>query len=158
MEASILHYYGVMRQGWNEIAVISTLFEVTTDSALYFVNSLHEDLSVLTFQQYLVAQETDMSVELQEIKNSGARVIVAFVLDLITLLERAEGYELVDEGHVWVVSDAPVVVPFAQPSDLARGVIGATVDIRSDIPEALDFISLWQNADFMLWALEGLQV
>ena len=73
--SDVILYYSEMGIGWTDVALICTTEEHGIDTSNNFIDVTNQnDITIRTFQQFLVGQ-TDLHVEMQEIKDSEARVI-----------------------------------------------------------------------------------
>ena len=129
IESAILHY-AQNGPGWTNIAIISSTQEYGLSLAFPFIEHIkqHNKIVIETFQQILPLQ-ADLSIEMREIKNSGARVIVSFTLDdWPNLIVHANDFGLVDEHHVWFTSDTVVglgrLLEDENVRNLTRGAVG----------------------------------
>ena len=91
--------------GWDKVAILATTDSYGILASSDFINRVKNEnlpIKVLTYQTILVGQ-VDQSVEMREIKNSGARVIVTFVISSyqFVALESVK-YELVGPTYVWI--------------------------------------------------------
>ena len=83
--ADIILYYSDFGIGWTDVALICTSEEYGINTSMNFIEVARDnDITISTFQQYITGV-SDLHVEIQEIKDSGARVIVSFSLDYYNL-------------------------------------------------------------------------
>jgi len=148
-----LSYFGELGGiGWDEFGVISTTEESGVDLSEKFITSAQAaGKKVLSYRQYDYLADGDaIRPELQEIKNTGARVIVAFIqTDFATMFREAIELDMVGPHYVWAVSDFTVNVPFASNanstvSQAARGTLGNYVSIPSSDAYTA-FLTRWFN-------------
>ena len=142
---SILHYASI-QDGWRNVAVIGKPDRFSLDAAVSFINAAEPELKILTFQQFLVGA-TEFDIELREIKNSGARVIVAFLsFEWSNFVAQADEFGLVGDNYVYYVPSTVVAIPLIN-NTLSRGAIGYNVFVPSDTPQLSLFEELWASAD-----------
>lgn len=139
----VLLYYSDFGIGWTDVALICTSEEYGIDTSMNFIEIARDnDITIHTFQQFLIDQ-TNLFVELHEIKDSGARVIIAFVfLGYDNLIKSADEFGLVGENYVWFVSHTVVGnLDFNETTlQLSQGVIGSF----QYIPDSVQFmIHFW---------------
>jgi len=144
--------------GWNQVAVISTTEAYGVSTARAFIASAEEtNVEVLTYQQFL-SGATNISVEMNEIVRSGARVIVAYVVsDYATIFSAAAQADLLDDEHVIIVANAIVdnsaLYTFSNGSintvflEQLRGVIGTTPLLNTDTDRYRRFLAYYQSLD-----------
>uniref|UniRef100_A0A7S4MMH0 G-protein coupled receptors family 3 profile domain-containing protein n=1 Tax=Vannella robusta TaxID=1487602 RepID=A0A7S4MMH0_9EUKA len=149
-------YYGKMQTfGWDKVAVISTSSVYGISLSNEFIANIGEEIEISTYQQFVFEGEltgalTSIEVELEEIKNSGARIIVAFIIgNYENLIVEADQKGLVGENYVWFVSDAISGTFFTNETviELSRGLLGTFQYIPQDTPQYAGFIDLWNSAD-----------
>ena len=109
--------------GWSDIALISTIDQTGIEYTNLFIERAEEGgvLNVVAFQQVLFDQE-DVSLELDQIVESGARIIVTVIFNnIMNVLEQANEKGLVSESHIWTTH---WLVQFSMtPSPLLRGML-----------------------------------
>ena len=144
-------------RGWDEIAILSTTDPYGVGLAQDFIATIEDtdDIRVATYQQFIFVGEldgtkTDITVELREIKDSGARVICALVVGgYEDVIIDANEVGLVGEEFVWIVGDAISGVFFYNPEaiELSRGLLGTFQYLPEDTPQTRAFENLWNSAD-----------
>jgi len=155
MRDTILYFSNISGPGWKEVAIMSTVNGFTTNIATNFIDLSEGKLEISSYQQALLG-ETDVSVELNEIKRSGARVILCLYFgDWISFIITANDFGLVGESYVWIVPETVSLIPFPAPSFLSRGVIGVNVHIPVDTPEVQNYFTAWEQADPMKYPGAG---
>ena len=148
---TLLYFTNIRGRGWDSIGLISTTDEYGVDSAETLIENVGNEISILTYQQY-IPESTEFTVELNEIQKSGARVIVALVLDSYEgLIVEANDFGLVGENYVWFVPDAVVGTMFEteEASLLSNGVLGSFQYLPDPgESEKYDkFLERWMNLD-----------
>ena len=150
----LLYYEEVQGLGWTDVAIISTTDEYGVNLATNFIETAEDDIDILTYQQFLPGA-SNINVELEEVKNSGARVILAFLFTgWETLVVEADKKGLVGEQYVWIVPDTIVGIPFTNDSNsdaakLSRGLIGDFIFVPEPTTNPLGqaFLAQWYSVD-----------
>eukprot|EP01095_Lingulamoeba_sp_RSL-Kostka_P010073 TRINITY_DN354_c0_g3_i5.p1 TRINITY_DN354_c0_g3~~TRINITY_DN354_c0_g3_i5.p1 ORF type:complete len:633 (+),score=213.93 TRINITY_DN354_c0_g3_i5:751-2649(+) len=115
-------------------------------------------IDIVTYQQF-VSNNDDISVEIRELKNSGAFIFVAFLLstDAKHVLEEAAKGDnnLIGDKYVWLCSDGCAQTSLIKDEDgeidailshRARGIIGTVPKGgHGDLFE--EFLDQWENLD-----------
>eukprot|EP00339_Tiarina_fusa_P027599 CAMPEP_0117029484 /NCGR_PEP_ID=MMETSP0472-20121206/21346_1 /TAXON_ID=693140 ORGANISM="Tiarina fusus, Strain LIS" /NCGR_SAMPLE_ID=MMETSP0472 /ASSEMBLY_ACC=CAM_ASM_000603 /LENGTH=330 /DNA_ID=CAMNT_0004737263 /DNA_START=259 /DNA_END=1248 /DNA_ORIENTATION=+ len=136
--------YGI---GWTDVAVAAEVEDLNLDLATTFIDIAPSSIRTLAYRTFLLG-ETNYETDLQEIKNSGARVIIAFVNNNFpTFHASANEFGLVGENYVWFVPPAASSFSFYEPRPDARGTLVAIFDLPPTSPYQECFTKAWQNAD-----------
>ena len=152
---AILYYNSINGGGWTNVGIISTINEITTDFAETFSAVAGPEIDVVTYQQFLFGTE-DLSVELNELKNSGARVFLGMIFgEWERFAELANEFGLMGEGYVWFVPPQTVGVPFSAPSEVSRGILGVNDFFPKTSPFTECFTKAWGSADPTKYTLAG---
>ena len=150
VKAALLYYQRISGAGWTDVAVISAISGIQTSLATVFIEIAEPEITILTFQQYLVDAFPDgLDVEFAELQRSGARVFYAMIfLDWAAWMTNADTYGLVGESYVWIAPPAMVGYPSEEPCALCQGSIGAVLATRDeDDPIFSDFMEIWRSLD-----------
>ena len=105
---TIREYYKQRGRGWDKIAIISTSENYGVTLARSLINILEgTPIKLATYQQFISG--SNVTVQMREIQNSGARVIVVYAItgDAGVFAE-AKRIGLLDNLHVWMVGPAAV--------------------------------------------------
>lgn len=139
--------------GWSDIAILASGEKYGLELANAVIKYVEEDpsLQIATFQQYN-EELGSPTVQLNEIKRSGARVILYLAFaDLGDLLDAAEEIGIVGPDYVWVVSDYSYAVNFEAVPEATRTVnsrgflaVAAYVPLS---PELIGFLTAWNTAN-----------
>ena len=133
--------------GWTKVAVISEVVPVTTDWAEKFIEFAAPEVDIVAYRQFLTGEEADVTFELEQVKLSKARVIVATVFgEWEQFIAKADSVGLVGDSYVWITIPSVVAIPFRAPSELSLGTIG----IFDYFPPSLQqdqFIELWRSEE-----------
>ena len=135
--------YGI---GWDAIAVISTIDQTSLDHSKYFIEKVQEGdkLNILSFQQVLEDQE-DVSLELDEILSSKARVMVTSIFNnFMNVLEQAYEKGLVGENYVW--TSQSTVQTSMYPSPLLQGLLTVQPVYGTNNPKEKCYRDAWAAA------------
>ena len=150
-----MHYNEINGGGWTNVGIISTINEITTDFAETFSAIAAPDIDIVTYQQFLFGDE-DLSVELQELKNSGARVFLGLIFgEWERFAALANEYELLGDGYVWFVPPQTMQIPFSKPSEISRGILGVSDFFPKTSPFTDCFNAAWGSADPKKYPLAG---
>ena len=140
-------YYSQLQDGWDNVAVIATITEFTTNLAKTFIDICEPEISITTYQQFL-RNEVDISVELGEIKKSKSRIVVALLFaDWEPFIAEADKFGLVGDNYVWIVPPTVTGYPFLEPSPVSRGTLGSLYFIPENTPEIENFNEIWDQLD-----------
>jgi len=120
----LLYYFHRSGPGWTDIAIITSIDGIGIDFSNQLVLQAPEKgIHVFGYQQFLPSAQSYF-IELRELSNSGARVIVASVLgNFSALLEQANEFGIVGDHYVWAVASHTGAVSFSPPYDLYRGIL-----------------------------------
>ena len=159
IRASIVYYsqQAPSPRGWTDVAVLAKTEEFSTSLASNFIGAAEPELSIATYQQFLPG-ETDIYVELNEMKRSGARVFAAFVsFEWETVVVVANELELISEEYVWCVPNLVVDISFSKPETpaLTQGVIGTLAYVPPDTEALKQAQRLWFAADPTVYPAAG---
>jgi len=142
-------YFSQFGLGWTDVAIISTTDAYGLNLAESFIEASEDQINVRTFQQILFGQ--DISVEIREVKQGGARVILGLVFftEWSNLIVTADQNGLVGENYVWYTSHNIVDIPPRNETarKLTKGVIGAFQFIPHSGPKYEAFVDRWQTLD-----------
>ena len=97
---------------WREVAIISTTDAYGLGLANAFINDHHaKNFEVLGFQQFIPGA-IDISVEMQEMKQTKSRVFFACLLfsDWETVVNSAIELEIIGDAHIWLCPDGCTTV------------------------------------------------
>ena len=156
---AFIEYYGSQSEGWNKAAVICTtdVYGVSL-SDKFIEESKTYGVTIAAFQQVLPDQ-TIFTQELQEVQNSGARIILflGFETHFRPLIEQAEEFELIGDKYVWIVAEGVVAtsvyidtstgnVDF-ETARRMQGEIGTVGDQAQSGPPWDRFVAHWQSID-----------
>ena len=150
----VLRYYKEQSraEGWDKIALIAaTGSTYSSELAELFIQEAGDEFEILAYQQFL-PYTYDYGLELQEIQDSGARVIVNlyYSVFLSHVLEVANELGLVGENYVWLGAEdmvGGIAFPFIEDQTLVRGFISLQEDISDFGEEPDDFTTKWLEAD-----------
>ena len=151
---TLLYYSSIAGPGWTDVAIISSnTNSYGLELADVFLNNVHGNIRIVTYQQYLVGQGFD--TEMKEIQKSGARVILPFVYvidDFEGLMKAAVEYDLVGDHYVWGTSDALVGSPIlgdssAESLQAIHGMLGLFEFFDNTGTAYHNFIQRWVTAD-----------
>ena len=141
--------------GWTDVAVISTINEFSTDFAESFLSIAAPEISIISYQQIL-ENDLDIDVQLNEIKKSGARVIMGFIFgEWESFIKKAAEFGLVGDDFVWFVPASVTLVPFSEPSEESRGILGVVDHFPSSSFYSDCFLNAWRSADPLKYAFTG---
>jgi len=141
--------------GWTEIALLAD----TTDLAIDFIESVISqakttEIHILQYRSFLRG-DTEFDLDLNLIKDSGARIIVCAVTDNFNLLvERAHELGLIGEHYVWILSDFIYGTSFESFGHLESGMFWA-FDYFPESHYKECFSEYWRNADPEIYPLAG---
>jgi len=107
--ADLIEYYynQTLVDKWKQIGVISTADDYGVGGAKDFIDTAtSRGYQAVAFQQFLVGA-TEVEVEVRELKNSEARVFVAFMRapGYQTMIAEANRQEIIGPFYVWICSD-----------------------------------------------------
>ena len=154
-----LDYYRNIQgaQGWTDFAVITSIeFNIGTPES--FITLAEEnDFVAVAYQQILEEQE-DLSIELNAIKSSKARIIVVFILPQYfgKIILQANELGLVGDHYVWASTDTLLGDPQIfnglgeEVTQLSRGMVGTFdyIPLPSDNYEPYNnFVNQWLSLD-----------
>ena len=148
----LVYYKGLYGIGWTDIAILSIVAPYTSDFSSDLIleaesEKYKNEINILEYQQYLDVYG-DLTVELKEISNSKARVIIAAVFDDYSiLLDKANEYELIGENYVWFVPPAAVGLAFLTPVPLAKGTLTSLNFFPPNAPNLNCFINAFKTAN-----------
>ena len=137
---------------WSDVAIIASSDEFGISLSEAFVELGKDDINVVLFRQFLQTSVTgtpNYEIELEEIKNSGVRIIMAFIVEPWSdFIITADKLGLVDEHHVWFTSDYTVgEKPFTEKAaNLSRGLI-APFRYIPITDQLIQFIDRWRQLD-----------
>lgn len=105
----LIEYYFNQTQElkWREVGVICTADDYGVGGAKDFIDrAQNRSIATVAFQQFLVGA-ADVTVEVRELGNSGARVFISYMLtvDYQTMIIEAEKQEIIGDYYVWICSD-----------------------------------------------------
>lgn len=152
MQDCISYYSSIGGAGWDGIAIITHTdgYGISLAETFTTTNTLFE---ILSYQQFLLGSFS-FDIEFGEIKNSGARVILAFLYSTTwdEFIVTANDFGLVGDNYVWFASASLVGSPvFSQHPEnvlqLSRGVIGIFDYIPHSGPVYDDFEARWLKLD-----------
>ena len=151
-------YFSQFGLGWTDAAIISTSDAYGISLAISFIENSEDVINILTFQQILIGQE-DISVEINEVKRGGARVILGLVLftEWDIVITTADQNGLVGDHYVWYCSHSIVDSPPGNETvrELTRGTMGAFQFIPNSGPRYEAFVARWQSLDPALYPAAG---
>ena len=143
----LVEFYENYGTGWSDIAVISSIDQNSIEYSNYFIKLAEEGgiLNVKTFQQVLTDQE-DVSLELDGILKSGARVIVSAVFNnTMNVLEQAYDKGLVGVHYVWTINS--IVQTAMYPSFILQGIITVQPEYPIGNPNEKCYRDAYRAAD-----------
>ena len=155
----LLLYYSKEGPGWTDVAIISTTDPYGTTLSAEFTAITKGEFVIRTYQQYRVAA-TNVTFEIAQIKQSSARLIVAFILfGWETVVIEANKQGLINEQHVWITSDTAVGIPFtnnvtSEIAQLSRGLLGSFTYIPDNI-KTQSFVERFSSLDPQLYPAAG---
>lgn len=153
----IRYFYANYGRGWNEVAVLSTTDEYGVTTSKAFIAALEgTEIEVLTYQQFLSG--ANITVEMNEIARSGARVIIVYTIqDYTTTFAAAERAGLLDDSHVWLVANSIVDnasgYTFTNGSlntafiEQMRGTVGTTPLVNTNTDRYRRYLAKYQAID-----------
>merc|ERR1712137_204236 len=157
IQDAILHYANIQEFGWTDVAILSTTDQYGVSLSTNFINSAEaRGINVVVYRQF-VSDLGQFPPELQEIKNSGVRVIVAFVFEeWEPLIIEAGKIGLVDENHVWFVSDLVTATSFQtqEARQMGRGIIAAFQHLPQT-QQQQEFVQRWMSLDPVAYPTAG---
>ena len=148
MKEFILYYEEIsVSGGWTDVGVISEITPITSDWATNFINFSEPEINIVAYRQFLSgASDDDILLELNQIKLSKSRVIVASIYgEWENFIEQADSIGLIGDSYVWIVPSSVVDIPF-NSLEKSRGVIGM-VDYFPLSNELDQFIDLWRSEE-----------
>ena len=149
-------HYSTNGKGWTDVAVIASTNSFTISLAQYFIKIAEPEISILSFQQILDESTLPFDVELQGIKNSGARLFFGLIFtNWNGFIEQANSFGLIGENYVWFVPPTVSTINYEKPSPLTNGVVASTAFIPEDAPIVNAFVDYWQNADPAIYPNAG---
>jgi len=155
IRAVLLRFESERGRGWTDVAIIATINEYNLDYASSFIELSGTEITIQSYQQILSDQE-DLSIELMEVKQSGARVIFGLVEgDYSEFIAKADEFGLVGEDFVWFTTAEIVVTPRV-PDPLMRGTLSAVNYFPSSSQYQECFFEAWRTADPELYPYAGL--
>ena len=101
------YYNQTLEAKWREVGVICTADDYGVGGAKDFIDRAgNRTIETVAFQQFLVGA-TDVTVEVRELGNSGARVFISYMLavDYQTMIIEADKQEIIGDYYVWICSD-----------------------------------------------------
>ena len=116
--AGLAYFRDIGGIGWSDIAVIVEVSQYSIDYAQNFIEQGEELQPPIEVVQYrTMLPDSEYRVELQTIKNFGARVIVAdaLLIDFHVFMEIANQEGLVGEHYVWLTSPVVATSLLASP-------------------------------------------
>uniref|UniRef100_A0A7S4IP23 G-protein coupled receptors family 3 profile domain-containing protein n=1 Tax=Vannella robusta TaxID=1487602 RepID=A0A7S4IP23_9EUKA len=133
LQEQLLYFASIGGRGWTDVAVLSNIQDSNIDFSFSFIAATEDnDLQVLSFQQIFVEQQ-NLEIEFNEIKKSGARVIVtSIVLDLNYVMDQAEEFGLIGENFVWCSSSSSTLSLL--PSTTLQGLLVSDMYLDSEAP------------------------
>ena len=144
--------------GWNKVAVICTADNYgLAVSQRFIAEATGKGIEVVSYQQYINGA-TDVSTEVRQLQNSGARVFVAFTFSgWPTLARAANSTGIIGNNYVWILGDAVTGLAFFLAPDgvtlipdaieNTRGAIGTLTSIPQTGAMFEVFKSLFYGAD-----------
>ncbi len=137
--------------GWKQVATLATSDDYGAGGIGVFESSA-KDLGInVVASEKFTQSATDIKTQLQNIKDSGAKVIVLNVIvgDAITVFSQASDLGLTSaNGYVWVGTDGPTQATVFENStaikDAMQGMIGTSPN-RGTGPVYDHFLDLWEN-------------
>ena len=155
---TILYYAGI-QSGWNNVAVLSTTDGFGVSLASSFIENATPDITILSYRQYIVDTSFSgiMRRAMEEIKKSGARVIVSFAFDEWENTATAANQSgIIGENYVWFVPNNIVGLRFETEElrQLSRGVIG-TIQGFIENEQSQEFESRWLSLDPVEFPVAG---
>lgn len=140
------------------VAAISTADEYGVGGISEFIDAGELlRIEVNTYQQFLTgSEEDDIDVEMRELRNSEARVFVAFMLagDARTMFSRVEDFDIVGDQYVWFCSDGCAQTSvFTEGEEILADVRSATRGLIGFTPSGgtgelfEEFLDQWETLD-----------
>uniref|UniRef100_A0A7S4IMH9 G-protein coupled receptors family 3 profile domain-containing protein n=1 Tax=Vannella robusta TaxID=1487602 RepID=A0A7S4IMH9_9EUKA len=144
-------------RGWDRCAIISTTDPYGVGLSEDFIEVMNEqdEIEIATYQQFIYLGEidgtkADVQVELREIQDSKARIIVALIVGgYEDLIIDANEFGLVGDSFVWFVGDS-ISGNFLYNEEaiaLSRGLLGTFQYIPEGHKERQYFDDLWLRSD-----------
>jgi len=91
-----------------------------------------------------------------KLKKSGARVIMGFIFgEWESFIKKAAEFGLVGDDFVWFVPASVTLVPFSEPSEESRGILGVVDHFPSSSFYSDCFLNAWRSADPLKYAFTG---
>lgn len=152
---AILFYYNSEGRGWENIAVIFSTdpYGISLYNALQ--NQIPSELNIATDQSVISGQD-NYEVEFREIRNSGARVVVAFLFDgWAPLITAAYEDKLIGPQYVWFGTDTvnglPIYLddagqPIQEVVDALQGFFGSITLVNPTPPFYDSYLARWKAA------------
>jgi len=116
----IKHFFKLQGRGWDKIAVILATSDFGVSLYYEFAALLPSYLEIVTVRHVMLDQE-DVLFDVQEIKNSGARVMVGFIFGPVTanVLLTAKQLGINGPNYVWILNnlEKELSSPHYHPSD-----------------------------------------
>ena len=151
---------------YREFSIIATSNDYGVDGARQIEKlAKEENLIIKTFQQFLPGA-TDVTVEIQELKSTGARVFVGIAgpIEFRPVLIEANKTQLIGDTYVWICFDACATEFVYQEfytgaidpelREDARGMIGVT-NWQATGPQFDAFVILWNSLDPIFYPSAG---
>ena len=119
---AVIEYYSKLSSGgpigWSEVGLICTADKTGLQITEKFASvAPSRGIKVVSNQQYLPTA-TDVSTEVRQLKNSGARVFVApAFLGWSILAREAKKQGIIGENYVWLVGDGVTSLTFYLGAD-----------------------------------------
>ena len=150
MRDTILYYIGI-QSGWNTVAVLSTTDGFGVSMASSFIENATPEITIASYRQYIADPSLydNLLKEMDEIKNSGARVIVSFTFDEWEITAGAANQTgIIGENYVWFVPNSIVSLRFdtEELRQLSRGIIG-TIQGFIENEQSRAFEARWLSLD-----------
>ena len=149
---TLLYFTEVQGLGWTDIAILSSTDDYGIDMAENLIEKSEGILNVKTFQQFIPGAE-EFDIELREIKNSGARVIFAFMYigEYNELIPHANASGLVGDDYVWLTGDDLVggrtFGSINTTRELSGGLLGSFEFIDFESEKIINFYDRWASLD-----------